>query len=496
MEDKPLLAMKGIVKEFPGVKALKAVDFSLQPGEIHALLGENGAGKSTLMKVLSGVYSQDDGEIWLDGRQVRFAGPREAQALGIGIIHQELNLVPELTVMENIFLGREPRHSFGFVDKRMMERETAAVLAKLGTDIRPDTVVSELSIGAQQMVEIAKALAGRTRILIMDEPTAALTERETERLFTIIRQLAAEGVGIVYISHRMEELFAVSQRITVMRDGSYIGTVPTGEISFDQLVRMMVGRELTDRFPKQPATIGREVLQVERLSRQEVLRDVSLTVHAGEIVGVAGLMGAGRTELARALFGADPIDSGRIVVDGQAQAIRSPRDAIAAGIGLITEDRKQQGLVLSMSVGDNLSLAALKEVCRRSFISGVAETGAVREQIAMLKIKTPSGDQLVKNLSGGNQQKVVIGKWLLTKPKVLIMDEPTRGVDVGAKTEIYQIMNMLTAAGVGILMISSELPEILGMSDRILVMHRGRIAGELAAAEATQEEIMAFAAGG
>ncbi|SHJ26532.1 sugar ABC transporter ATP-binding protein [Propionispora hippei] len=496
MEDKPLLAMKGIVKEFPGVKALKAVDFSLQPGEIHALLGENGAGKSTLMKVLSGVYSQDAGEIWLDGRQVRFNGPREAQALGIGIIHQELNLVPELTVMENIFLGREPRHSLGFVDKRTMERETAAVLAKLGTDIRPGTVVSELSIGAQQMVEIAKALAGRTRILIMDEPTAALTERETERLFAIIRQLAAEGVGIVYISHRMEELFAVSQRITVMRDGSYIGTVPTGEISFDQLVRMMVGRELTDRFPKQPAAIGRAVLQVNHLTRQEVLRDVSLTVHAGEIVGVAGLMGAGRTELARALFGADPIDSGRIVVDGQDRAIRSPRDAIAAGIGLITEDRKQQGLVLSMSVGDNLSLAALKEVCRRSFISGTAETGAVQEQIATLKIKTPSEDQLVKNLSGGNQQKVVIGKWLLTKPKVLIMDEPTRGVDVGAKTEIYQIMNMLTAAGVGILMISSELPEILGMSDRILVMHRGRIAGELAAVEATQEEIMAFAAGG
>lgn len=496
MEDKPLLAMKGIVKEFPGVKALKAVDFSLQPGEIHALLGENGAGKSTLMKVLSGVYSQDAGEIWLDGRPVRFAGPREAQALGIGIIHQELNLVPELTVMENIFLGREPRHSFGFVDKQTMERETAAVLAKLGTDIRPDAAVSELSIGAQQMVEIAKALAGKTRILIMDEPTAALTERETERLFAIIRQLAAEGVGIVYISHRMEELFAVSQRITVMRDGSYIGTVQTGEISFDQLVRMMVGRELTDRFPKQPAAIGREVLQVERLSRQGVLHDISLTVHAGEIVGVAGLMGAGRTELARALFGADPIDSGRIVVDGQEQAIRSPRDAIAAGIGLITEDRKQQGLVLSMSVGDNLSLAALKEVCRRSFISGAAESGAVREQINTLKIKTPGGDQLVKNLSGGNQQKVVIGKWLLTRPKVLIMDEPTRGVDVGAKTEIYQIMNMLTAAGVGILMISSELPEVLGMSDRILVMHRGRLAGELAAAEATQEEIMAFAAGG
>jgi len=488
-----LLEMKGIVKEFPGVKALKNVDFSLKEGEIHALLGENGAGKSTLMKVLSGVYAKDAGEIVLAGQSVEFSGPREAQKLGIGIIHQELNLVPELTVMENIFLGREPHH-MGFIDKKNMKLDATEVLHKLGSDIKPDALISELSIGAQQMVEIAKQLSQKTQILIMDEPTAALTEKETEKLFSIIRQLAASGVGIVYISHRMEELFALSNRITVMRDGSYVGTVNTAEVVFDDLVKMMVGRELTKRFPKENVAVGQEVLRVAGLTRIGVLHNISLTVRTGEIVGLAGLMGAGRTELARAIFGADKIDSGEIFIDGEKKNIQSPTDGIRAGIGLITEDRKHEGLVLSMSVGKNISLAALKSVCQQTFIKNSIENKLIEQHISNLKIRTPDADKEVKGLSGGNQQKVVIAKWLSNNPKILIMDEPTRGVDVGAKAEIYHIMNMLVKEGVGILMISSELPEILGLSDRVLVMSRGKITGELNIDEATQEKIMAFAA--
>lgn len=496
MQTEPLLQMSGIVKEFPGVKALNQVDFTLLSGEIHALLGENGAGKSTLMKVLSGVYQKDGGEIKLDGKSVEITGPRQAQKLGIGIIHQEMNLVPALTVMENVFLGREPQKLLGFVDKAQMHRETSEVLNRLGTAIKPEALVGELSIGAQQMVEIAKALSYETRILIMDEPTAALTERESEHLFKIVRQLAASGVGIVYISHRMEELFALSDKITVMRDGTYVDTVVTKKTSFDSLVKLMVGRELTERFPKKVATIGQEVIKVSNFSRKGVLHDVSLTARAGEIVGISGLMGAGRTELARAIFGIDKVDQGEIFIDGAKQSIHSCIDAIKAGIALITEDRKNQGLVLPMSVGDNISLAVLGDVCKQSFISKTAEDALIDRQIKELKIKTPNAAQLVKNLSGGNQQKVVIAKWLSANPKVLIMDEPTRGVDVGAKAEIYHIMNMLAAAGVAILMISSELPEVLGMSDRILVMCRGRIAGEFTAQEATQEKIMAYAAGG
>ncbi len=496
MNEIPLLHMRGITKSFPGVKALQSVEFKLERGEIHALLGENGAGKSTLMKILSGVYQKDEGEILLDGQAASIADPRQAMAQGISIIHQEMNLVPELTVMENIYLGAEPTRLFGFVDWRKMETAASNVLAQLGSDIKPDAVVSSLSIGQQQMVEIAKALSVDTKILIMDEPTAALTERETERLFEIVRKLAADGVGIVYISHRMEELFALSQRITVMRDGMYIATVETAAVSFDELIRLMVGRDVTQRFPKQTAQLGEEVLRVEKLNRPGLLENISLSVHAGEVVGVAGLMGAGRTEMARAIFGADPLASGDVFVSGKKQSIKDPADAIRAGIGLITEDRKNQGLVLNLSVGENMALASLDERCSAGFVRQREENDAVRENIEKLKIRTPGAAQLVKNLSGGNQQKVVIAKWLLTKPKVLIMDEPTRGVDVGAKAEIYHIMNMLTAAGVGILMISSELPEVLGMSDRVMVMHRGRLAGELSLAEATQEKIMAFAAGG
>lgn len=496
MNKAPLLSMKGISKSFPGVKALQDAEFSLQAGEVHALLGENGAGKSTLMKILSGVYTKDSGEISIEGKSVEITGPRSAAAHGISIIHQEMNLVPEMTVMENIFLGREPSKMMGLIDWTSMRAEAAKLLDRLGTSVKPDDVISGLSIGEQQMVEIAKALSFETKILVMDEPTAALTERETERLFDIVRQLAAAGVGIIYISHRMEELFALSDRITIMRDGKYIGTVKTQEANFDQLIKMMVGRDVTERFPKQQVEIGTEVLRVENLSRHGVLENISFSLRAGEILGVAGLMGAGRTEVARAIFGADTLDSGDIYINGNKCVIKCPADAIRAGIGLVTEDRKHQGLVLAMSVGENISLASLERFSSNGMIDSALERAMIKDNIDKLRIRTPGAHQLVRNLSGGNQQKVVLAKWLATNPKVLIMDEPTRGVDVGAKAEIYNIMNMLTAAGVGILMISSELPEVLGMSDRVLVMHNGRIAGEMPVQQATQENIMALAAGG
>lgn len=496
MSTTPLLYMKGISKTFPGVKALQNVELSLAAGEIHALLGENGAGKSTLMKILSGVYQRDGGEIRIDGEAVEIANPRQAEAHGVTIIHQEMNLVPAMSVMENIFLGREPANRFGFLDWGAMRSRTDDLMRSLGTAIAADDIVADLSIGEQQMVEIAKALSFQTKILIMDEPTAALTERETEKLFVIIRKLAADGVGIIYISHRMEELFALSDKITILRDGTYIGTVETKQAEFDQLIKMMAGRDITERFPKQAAPIGEEVLRVENLTRSGELDKVSFSVRAGEIVGVAGLMGAGRTEMARAIFGADKLDSGDIYVAGQKQEIHCPADAIRAGIGLITEDRKQQGLVLGMSVGENITLASLRNYVKSCFVCADAEETAIAAQIEKLKIRTPGSAQLVQNLSGGNQQKVVIAKWLTTCPKVLIMDEPTRGVDVGAKAEIYHIMNMLVEAGVGIVMISSELPEILGMSDRVLVMSQGRLVGNMDIADATQEKIVACAAGG
>jgi ribose transport system ATP-binding protein len=488
--------MEGITKSFPGVKALQNVNFSLLAGEVHFLLGENGAGKSTLMKVLSGVYKEDAGEIRIQGELVDISSPKKAAFHGIGIIHQEMNLVPELSVWENIYLGRELTDWLGFVNAKVMQNQTALLLAKLGSDINPTDIVANLSIGEQQMVEIAKALSTETKILIMDEPTAALTERETEKLFEIIRQLAKNGVGIVYISHRMEELFVLSNRVTVLRDGTYVGTVETKAATFDNLIKMMVGRDMTTRFPKQVTQLGAEVLRVEGLSRHNELENISFSVRAGEILGIAGLMGAGRTEVGRAIFGADPIDKGDIFINGQKCIIKSPADAIRAGIGFITEDRKHQGLVLTMSVGENMSLASLASFCEQGFIKEDEESKMIAGNIEQLNIRTPNAAQLVKNLSGGNQQKVVISKWLATHPKVLIMDEPTRGVDVGAKAEIYNIMNMLTAAGVGIVMISSELPEILGMSDSVMVMSRGRISGQMLVAEATQEKVMAYAAGG
>lgn len=492
-----LLEMKGISKSFPGVKVLEDVQFSLQAGELHALMGENGAGKSTLMKILGGIHTKDSGETLINGQVHEINSTKDASALGISIIHQELNLIPYLSVMENMFLGRE--FTYGrtkFVNWKKMREEAQRFLDILEISIDPGTLVEELSVGQQQMIEIAKALSTNANILVLDEPTAALTDREIASLFTMIESLKQKGVGMIYISHRMEEIFQISDRITVLRDGKYIGTRTTSETNMDELVRMMVGRDIKDRFPSIDKTIGQERIRIENLSTKTKLKDISFSVKSGEIVGIAGLMGAGRTELAKAIFGADPRSSGSIYVDGIKKEIAKPSDAIHAGIALVTEDRKQEGLILSLSIRENLSLPNLGDLSSTGFMSKSKEARLSEESIQKLQIKTPHAEQMVGSLSGGNQQKVVIGKWLATKPKILILDEPTRGVDIGAKKEIYDIMNQLAAQGVAILMISSELPEVLGMSDRIIVMHEGRVTSEMTIEEATQENIMHAATGG
>jgi ribose transport system ATP-binding protein len=470
----PVLALRGIRKSYPGVVALDSVDLDLAGGEVHVLLGENGAGKSTLMKI---------------------SGPRHAQALGVGIIYQEFNLIPHLTAGENIFLGREPALAPGVIDQGRLMRDAQRQLDDLGVAIDARSIVSRLSVAQQQMVEVAKALSLNARVLIMDEPTSALTAQEIHELFAAIRRLKARGVAIVYISHRMEELFAIGDRVTVLRDGRHVGTRRISETTMAELVRMMVGRDLKDQFPKQRAPAGEEVLRVERLRRDGVLHDISFALRRGEVVGLAGLMGSGRTELARAIFGADAIDGGRVLVRGKEKRITSPRAAIDLGLGLLTEDRKQQGLVLVLSVRDNVCLPSVGRWARGGIVHTRRETAAADQRIRELRIKTPSALQRVMNLSGGNQQKVVLAKWLCTEADILIFDEPTRGIDVGAKVEIYQLINQLAARGAAILMISSEMPEILGMSDRILVMHAGRIAGEFLPGEATQEKLLAAALG-
>lgn len=492
-----LLEMKGISKSFPGVKVLEQVDFTLHRGEVHALMGENGAGKSTLMKILGGIYSKDSGSTTINGNVYDIASPSMAQDLGIVIIHQELNMVPHLTVMENIFLGREFTYGKSkLINWRRMRQESHRYLSQLGLNIDPGTLVNELSVGQQQMVEIAKALSMKAEILVLDEPTAALTDREIEALFLVIASLKEKGVGMIYISHRMEEIFRICDQVTVMRDGHYIGTEYIANTTMDHLVKMMVGREIKDRFPKVKVTLGEEKLTVNGLTQKGKLHDISLSVRAGEIVGIAGLMGAGRTELAKALFGVTPIDRGTISINGKPVSIHKPIDAIHAGIGLITEDRKDEGLLLPLSVNDNLALPNLKILSSFGFMNRSKERELSDSMIKKLLIKTPNSEQKVGSLSGGNQQKVVIGKWLATNPQVLILDEPTRGVDIGAKKEIYDLMNELVSQGVAILMISSELPEVLGMSDRILVMHEGKISGEFTQEEANQEKIMLSATGG
>ncbi len=486
-----LLQMREITKRFPGVLALDRVDFDLRRGEVHVLLGENGAGKSTLIKMLSGAYQPDQGEILLDGELVSIGSSQEAQRLGVSTIYQEFNLVPELTVAENIFLGRQPRR-FGLLDRRRMMREAGELLQRMKVITAPGARVSDLGVAQRQMVEIAKALSLDARILIMDEPTAVLTGQEIERLFEIIRDLQESGVAVVFISHHLEEVAQIGGRVTVMRDGAVVGGLPA-DADRSEFVRMMVGRSIENQFPRRRSERSEVLLEVSNLSRKGVLEEVSLEVRTGEVVGVAGLVGAGRTELARAIFGVDPIDSGEVRIRGRRLNPGDPGEAKRRGLGFITEDRRGQGIVPPLSVAENLGLAALGSNTRAGLVRRKDQREQAQRMIRELGIRTPSPEQEIRYLSGGNQQKAVIGKWLLAESEVLIMDEPTRGIDVGAKVEIYELMNELTERGAGILMISSELPEVLGMSDRILVMSEGRITGELSAAEATQEAVMTLA---
>jgi ribose transport system ATP-binding protein len=486
-----LLRIEGIRKTFPGVVALDGVDFDLRRGEVHVLLGENGAGKSTLIKMLSGAHTPDSGQIRVGGRQVRIHGAQDAERLGIATIYQEFNLVPDLTVAENIFLGRQPRR-FGMIDRRRMEADAGALLKRVGVSVSPRARVRELGIARLQMVEIAKALSLDARVLIMDEPTAVLTSEEVDRLFAIVRSLRADGVGIVFITHHLEEIAALGDRVTVIRDGRSVGQVPAATPEAE-LVRLMVGRSIEQQYPRQRPEKGAALLSVEGLTRDGVFHDVSFDVHAGEVVGVAGLVGAGRTEVVRAVFGADPYDDGVVRVAGSRLRRHDVNAAMAAGIGLVPEDRKGQGLVLDASVAENLGLVTLRSATRAGIVDRGAQYAAAGRMAGRLGVRMAGLGQHVRTLSGGNQQKVVIGKWLLADSRVLILDEPTRGIDVGAKVEIYQLINELTAAGAAVLMISSDLPEVLGMSDRVLVMAQGRIAGELSAEEATQDAVMALA---
>ena len=489
-----LLEMTGIHKRFHGVHALKGVNFQLRSGEVHALMGENGAGKSTLMKVFTGIHKRDEGEIVLYGEPVNFSTIKESQDAGISMIHQELNMMNHLTVAQNIYIGREPM-SGGLIDDKKMVEDAAELFARIGVKIDPSTTLGTLTVGKQQMVEIAKAVSRNAKILILDEPTAALTQAEVEELFKIMRDLQAKGIGMIYISHRMDEIKRISDRITVMRDGEYVGTVDTNAVTKDEIINMMIGRVVYED-PKTHSEVpeGAEVvLEVKNLCSGKTIRDVSFTLRRGEILGFSGLMGAGRTEVARAIFGADPYDSGEIYVKGEKVNIKSPADAVKHSIGYLSEDRKRYGLMLFKSVAENTAIASMD----RYISGGLINDGKLKEEAVeyneKLRTKTPSIEQLLKNLSGGNQQKVIIARWLIQDCDILIFDEPTRGIDVGAKSEIYTLMNELAKQGKAIIMISSELVEILRMSDRVLVMCEGRKTGELDISEATQENIMQLA---
>ena len=490
----PLLQMRGICKQFPGVKALDDVSFDLARGEVHVLLGENGAGKSTLMRVLSGACARDAGDVLIDGEPVTLHSPRDAQRLGISTIYQEFNLVPHLSAAENIYLGREPRRWAGVISRARLMADASRMLEALGTSIDPRARVSDLSVAEQQMVEVAKALSLDARILIMDEPTSALTESEIDQLFAAIARLTKQGVSVIYISHRMEELSRIGTRATVMRDGRYIATLPLPS-PIPELVRLMADRDVADHFPPPTRTRGPELLRVEHVSRGPRLRDVSFTLHRGEILGLAGLLGAGRTELARVICGADVAESGRVLLDGRPLRLRAPSDAIRAGVGLVPEDRKRHGFVPGQSVAANIALPQLPRISRAGVVDRRREQAVAAQWIDHLRIKTPSPRTRVVTLSGGNQQKVVLGKWLAAGADVLVVDEPTRGIDVAAKMEIYQLLDRLAAQGAAILMISSELPEILGMSDRVLVMHQGRLQAVFDRREATQARVLNAALG-
>lgn len=495
MADDLVLKMQKIRKAFPGVLALDDVDFELMKGEVHILLGENGAGKSTLVKILSGAQPLTSGEITLFGESVVIESPRHAQGLGIGIIYQELNLIPSLNAAENIFLGREKTNSLGLIDTPSLHENARALLDELGLRINCTEPVKNFGIAKRQMIEVAKALSLNARILIMDEPTSALSETEIKQLFDTIRKLKSTGVSVIYISHRMEEIFQIGDRVTVLRDGKHIGTKSVGATSRAELVRMMVNRELKEQYPRHRPQIGEEVLRVDNLSTKGGLKNISFSLHRGEILGISGLLGSGRTELARAIFGVDRTTSGRIFIRGKLQKIGSPRAAIAQRIGFLTEDRKSQGLALNLSVKENITLASLDSCSRLGVISFKQEEDMAGSYSQSLRIKTPDLRQKALHLSGGNQQKAVLAKWLCSKAEIFIFDEPTRGIDVGSKVEIYQLMNELTASGVAIMMISSELPEILGMSDRILIMHQYAVRAEMTAAEANPEAIMRCALG-
>jgi ribose transport system ATP-binding protein len=491
----PLVQMEAVDKSFPGVQALSQARFELLPGEVHALVGENGAGKSTLMKILAGVYSKDAGRILYKGREVDIPSPRAAQLLGISMIHQELNLMPHLTVAHNIFIGREPRRRPRFVlDEREINARAQQLLDLMNLDLDPRARVADLTVAKQQMVEIAKALSYNSEVLIMDEPTAALTDTEIADLFRIIRQLRDKGVGVVHISHRLEELKQISNRITVMRDGRYVDTVATPVATIERIISMMVGRTIYEAAPEVPENPSREVvLEVKNLRRGRVIQDVSFKLHRGEILGFAGLVGAGRTEVARAIFGADRREGGEVWVEGKKVEIHSPADAVRHGIAYLSEDRKRYGLALGMDVETNMVLASLRRFLGWLGWVRTSETRANADRfVAALRVRTPSVKQLARNLSGGNQQKVVVGKWLTADTRILIFDEPTRGIDVGAKSEIYKLLNDLARQGKSIIMISSELPELLRMSHRIVVMCEGRVTGELQAGP-TQEQVMTFA---
>ena len=495
MDNNIVLKMEKICKYYPGVTALDHVDFELRKGEVHALLGENGAGKSTLCKIIAGAQPMDDGSFCLDGEQIRTLTPQSAKDKGVSMIYQEFNLVPYLKVYENMFLGKEIERGI-YADKRAMIRKTREVFERFHIEIDPNSRISDLSNAYKQQVEIAKAVLENAKVLIMDEPTAPLGNREVENLFEMIRTLKSEGVSIIYISHRLEELFEISDRITVMRDGQYIETLNTKDTNKSALVKLMVGRDLSEDYPQRSTPIGEEVLRVEHLSTVETkLHDVSFTLHKGEILGFAGLVGAGRTEVMRALFGADHRSSGTVYVGGKQVEILRPIDAIHHGIALIPEDRKVQGCSLTLSIRLNISLVMLHTLQSFLRISRKKERTLVDSYMNALAVKAPSMEQLTKNLSGGNQQKVVVAKWLATNADIIILDEPTRGIDIGAKYEIYLIMNRLVKEGKSIIMISSEMPELLGMSDRIIVMHQGSVSGELTKEEVSQERILEMASG-
>jgi ribose transport system ATP-binding protein len=490
------VTMQGISKSFGPVRVLDGIDFSVAGGEIHALVGENGAGKSTLMKILSGAHSADSGSIRIDGEAVSIRSTREAEALGIAIIHQELNMIPQLSVMDNLFLGREPNR-WGVIERGRLHGASASWLSKVGAgQIDVSRTAQTLSIGLQQLVEIAKALSLNARVLIMDEPTASLTDREIGTLFAIMTDLKSRGVGIVYVSHRMEEIFKICDRVSVLRDGHFVGERPVAQTGFDELVKMMVGRELKERFPKREVSLGSVRLKVEDLTDQGHIAGIHFEVRAGEVLGIAGLIGAGRSRILNTLFGVNPRTAGDVLLDGKPQLIASPADAIAAGLGFVTEDRKSQGLVLGLSLRENITLVHLNKYAHAGVIDRKAEDAAVKELMEELQIRARDAELEVKALSGGNQQKVVFAKWLAEPPKVLLLDEPTRGVDVGGKAEIYHTINRLAAAGTAIVMVSSELPEVLAMSDRILVMREGRQTGIFDAKSANQEQILTAATAG